>query len=513
MHYTRKETMNVIHWTRSHWTCLLLGLLLPVACLAEIPSVGELHFWRDPSDLAVDGSRVFVCSWLKGVGSFDLANPSAPVETMILPWETVNIEDGLAVVGNRLYAGTNSGEFRIYDITVPAHPVLLSQLPMPGGVAKILVHDTLAAVRHWTDHTSLVNFANPAAPVAYAEFDAGELLGFVDGYLCTTAGMMGLWVWDISNPNSPVIAASAVPTPAENFSSGLLAGHTAYCPRVNEDLPLGLRIIDLTNPLAPVIRGSIDDYDIWYEGLAEIDSTLYLSQAPGGGIAAWNIRNLSAPQFVGTYAPTRHFGSLFDCDGNLGAATRIAPRILSLFDVSNPASPQPLSAFGSYASLTTLKVHDQHLFAGDANGGLHVLDLQQPAAPREICFADSMAAVYDFTLEGDHAYLASSLSGLQVVNLADPDHPALESHLSLAGTTHECRCVRNVRLCAELHRVDPLPDLCHQYRRSRRSRNHRQLYPAILDRQYGVAWHEPLRGGYDGLHCQSCRSCASFNHF
>ena len=82
-----------------------------------------------------------------------------------------------------------------------------------------------------------------------------------------------------------------------------------------------------------------------------------------------------------------------------------------------------------------MKIYQQHLFASDYTGGLHVIDIQNPAAPVEICVVDSVTKAYDLVLEGSHAYLASREFGLQIVDIGDPQHPVLASRLGLAGAT------------------------------------------------------------------------------
>jgi hypothetical protein len=434
IHYITRATMNVLHRYQIRWTSLLIGLLLPIVCLAEIPSVGELKYWNDPSGVAVAGDRVFVSSWNKGLGMFDLSNPAEPIEMTVLPWDSIEIEGGFAVAGNLLYAGTVAGEFRIYNIAVPTHPVLLGQTTIQAGVDKICVRDSLAAVLNFSGNIVLVNVGNAADPVVIQYIlDVDGMLGFMNNYLCTICGTLGLMIWDVSNPSAPVVTSSVAPTIPENFGGGLLVGQVAFCSRFSGEVPLGLCIIDLSDPLLPEVRGLINDYDILYEGWTASDSTLYLSMSPNGGIAAWNIGDLDTPILTETYSPSRHFGRLFTCAGRLGVETYLAPRIMGLYDVSEPDTLQPLSAFGTRAEFSTLKAQDQYLFGGDLWGGLHVLDLQNPEAPTEVAFSDSIATGSDIVLAGDYAYLAGSVNGLQIVNIADPVHPVLESRLALAG--------------------------------------------------------------------------------
>ena len=283
--------------------------MLSTVCLAVIPKVGDVTYWTDPDEVAVDGNRIFVSSYLKGVGMFDLTNPAEPVETLLLPWDaTTTMQGGLAAAGDRFYVGSTN-QFRIYDISLPTQPVLLGQVQVANGVRQVFLDDTMALVRDWGDYCFLVNVANAAAPVAHIRFEAGEVLGFVDGYLCTADVQYGLQVWDVQNPDAPLVVASVLPANGEFLQGGgLLAGHTAYCRIVNaggDDW--GFRIIDLSNPLAPVVRGATNEFDVRYQSLTVIDSILYVPPMPGTGIAIWDVRDLDAPAQIGICEPSLLF--------------------------------------------------------------------------------------------------------------------------------------------------------------------------------------------------------------
>lgn len=113
-------------------------------------------------------------------------------------------------------------------------------------------------------------------------------------YAYIAGGGGGLYIVDISNPNSPWIVSSA-DTPGYAYDVRV-TGNTAFV----ADGSAGLQIIDVTDPEAPANIGSIDT-----PGDAQdvvVSGTNAFTAGGSIGLQIVNINNLTSPVITGAYA-------------------------------------------------------------------------------------------------------------------------------------------------------------------------------------------------------------------
>jgi hypothetical protein len=95
-----------------------------------------------------------------------------------------------------------------------------------------------------------------------------------------------------------------------------------------------------------------------------------------------------------------------------------------IFDVRDPANPQPVGALPQLGSILHIKISGSYAFAvGD--GGLHILDLIDPALPVEVGRFPTDDFIHDLTISGSQVYLGGEYSGLQIIDVANPSDPQL----------------------------------------------------------------------------------------
>jgi hypothetical protein len=138
----------------------------------------------------------------------------------------------------------------------------------------------------------------------------------------------GLQILDISNPVSPVILGN-VDTPG-SARAVVVAGAVAYV----ADWDSGLQVIDISNPTAPTIVGSVDTPGS-AGGVAVSGTLVYV--ADYRGVQIIDVSNLTSPMIVGTvnvigdtYGVAVDGRTAYVAAGNYG---------LQVFDVSTPVSP------------------------------------------------------------------------------------------------------------------------------------------------------------------------------
>jgi hypothetical protein len=142
--------------------------------------VGEISFpWLSGSDLSVDrGLAALTFTWYgeAGVRLYDVSDPAHPVGVTEIPlsyaWK-VRLHAGLLLASDYY-----SGNLYLYDVRDPAHPELLGTTGLGARPQAIATYGSLAAVvtedpefSDWYEELSLVHFldlGDPAHPVELA---------------------------------------------------------------------------------------------------------------------------------------------------------------------------------------------------------------------------------------------------------------------------------------------------------------------------------------------------------
>jgi hypothetical protein len=153
-----------------------------------------------------------------------------------------------------------------------------------------------------------------------------------------------------------------------------VSGNYAYVADGNDG---GLRVVNITNPVAPVEAGFYD--------------------TPGGayGVAV-----------SGNYAYVAH--------DNLG---------LRVVNITNPSSPVEVGFSDTPGSARGVAVSGNYAYVADAGSGLRVANITNPVAPFEVGYYDTPGYAYGVAVSGNYAYVADYGSGLRVVSITNPAAP------------------------------------------------------------------------------------------
>ncbi len=228
------------------------------------------------TDVAAAGALAFVAGAQTGVTIVDLADPTQPalLATWTHPDQAVNVVD-VRAVANHLYLANEAGDqgLLILDASQPAAPVLAAALGPSAGfpslVHNIAVQENLAFLAGYGDAGGnvILNTQMPAAPTILATIPVGIHDLHADGdQLQISGGWEGFWIYDIRDPAQPAELTHFIPANPDthyySHNSRTLPG-TPYILQGEEVTRLaagggfmqgGLRIIDRSNPQAPVTR-------------------------------------------------------------------------------------------------------------------------------------------------------------------------------------------------------------------------------------------------------------------
>ena len=237
-----------------------------------------------------------------------------------------------------------------------------------------------------------------------------------DGLLYAATALIGLMVFDISDPAAPELvghfekpAAGGAWAGYTSFHNIFLSpgGRLVYAIDQSAHPNTQLLVIDVSDPAAPAEAGRFHisaetsgfDFKMPHDvNVVEVDGRLtaflnYLS----AGLWILDVTDPAAVSTVGSIAWDgifSHSGWPFSLDGRLYYAHNSEgyDRHMTVLDVTNPASPAVVSRFKTRdgVSIHNVQVIDGIAYVSYYIDGLRVVDLRDPERPKEVAHFDTV---------------------------------------------------------------------------------------------------------------------------
>jgi hypothetical protein len=166
----------------------------------------------------------------------------------------------------------------------------------------------------------------------------------------------------------------------------------------------GLVVLDVSNPVAPVIAGSYHNEGLNALSIFVNGNYAYIACGENGFMIV-DISVVDSIQFVSTY----------DTEGYTHAIT----------------------------------VRDGFAYVADGENGLRVIDLYEPEHPFEVNYVDTPGEAYAVTLDGDYAYVADYVQGLRIIDISDPQEPSEAGYLNTRGMSMDVAVSGNLAYVAD----------------------------------------------------------------
>lgn len=304
---------------------------------------------------------------------------------------------GLVVQGNLAYVANQSGnmgavDMAIVDVTVPTAPVVIGTLiddtNFAGNGTSMSVSGQYAAMANLTDRVCVIDAGNPKAPATKAcVIDGTNLAGinyikwvgnFIYVGMCSGGSAPGVAVVDVSNPLAPRLRGHITDSdlPCSFFFD--VQGPYLYAPQDNVTMGTSnFTILNVSNPDSITKTGTLDD-DTNLAFAAQdfvIGAVAYVSvsDAMGGpsGVTAIDVHDPAHPAVISSLRSL----SIGTNNNTMGLAWPYAyfpsDSVLSVVDVSNPSS---MSIAASLTDATNLhgtygvQIYGKYLYAGNSLG-------------------------------------------------------------------------------------------------------------------------------------------------
>lgn len=260
---------------------------------------------------------------------------------------------------------------------------------------------------------------------AYAfDVQVTDSLAFV-----SDADVGGVWILNISNPSSP------------NSLSHPLAGGIVHNVHFEDNLVYaadwlaGLKIINVSNPLSPLVVGS------YVNGL-EVDVVTASNDLVCIGHKGYSILNVSNPALPSLLYESPGLIPIIDLElhGNLLFYVDLFYG-LNLLNITNPSSPSLLDqwSIGS-ATYNEIAVVENIVFIV-GSFGLYSLDFSDPFNIVELDHYSSGNPVRSIDISNSLASIIESESDIRLINISNPTDLISVGHYSNAGSSLSDICI------------------------------------------------------------------------
>jgi len=299
-------------------------------------------------------------------------------------------------------------------------------LPTQPANAQIDVSDPTAPVELWVRTT-------PGGYTA-GTYDV-EVVGEV-AYAAVENG--GLWVLDVSDSAAPVQLAYLQMWAFSPHDVEVVGGF-AYI--ANGDGTPALRVIDVSNPAAPVEVGSLDTPH-YAESIDVVGGLAYLT-GRYTGLQVIDISNPTAPIELGVLDTP---GRAYDVEvvGELAYVADGGPDYVSglrVIDISNPAAPVEVGSLATPGEAYDVEVVDGFAYVADGGPGVRVIDVSDPTAPVEV---GSLATPGEdrggISVVGGLAYVGSKYS-VEAFDVSNPAAPVSLGVFPFSGRANDVESV------------------------------------------------------------------------
>jgi|CXWL01.1.fsa_nt_gi hypothetical protein len=284
--------------------------------------------------------------------------------------------------------------------------------------------------------------ASGSSNLKFADIYADGNIAVQGSYNCR-----GVFIYDISNPDAPILASVYNPSPNQAFLEAIVIGTRGYfgsggsfpsgAPATGD----GVHIVDLSNPYLPVLLGKVKaDSGNGFNGVHEmVVHGNYLienyNSTSNKTLKVIDVSNPANPVFKWDLSPVDSLWvHAVHVRGNRMYTSGWNGR-LEIYDIGNLANQPPLllgSILGNSTNHSAWTSEDgKYLFScrETLDGDLRVYDVSDPAVPvlvktiRTSELGINAISPHNPVVLGNYLYVSWYQAGMQVFDISDPINP------------------------------------------------------------------------------------------
>ena len=422
--------------------------------------------------ICVQGSFAYLVQESDEVAIMNVSNPANPLVTNSSnPGQLVSQESkAITVSGAYAYVANGSGGLRVFVVSNTTIANRVGTYAVTGPVKGVAMNGTTALAACNQNGLQVIDASNPGALVrrgsykfeneSAADVAFGSGKAFLMSYSST-----GTNIVDVSNPNAPTPLAVYVGPPGGTYLSpqGIVSSNNmAYLAGFGNahGYQPALELINVSNASSPQFQSAVvlASNGITPKDLAIKGSLAFVAGGEGHGMKIVDVSNASAPVLRGSItSPGTAFSVAVSNDGQTAYLADNVDSI-KIVDVSQPTSPAAISNLDMMIQkpFKVMVVGDVLIVGGF--WGIFVYDISAPRAPVEIARYHTPTAVWKLASDGSVIYVAGDEAGLEILRLKDTKAPivafitpttgnpyaAPSSQISLTGTASDASGVTRV---------------------------------------------------------------------
>ncbi len=247
--------------------------------------------------------------------------------------------NGVAVSGDYAYVAAGGAGLQVVSLNADrTSPQIVSSLNLPGNANAVTLAGNLAYLAAGGAGLHVVDIANPLAPRLLGSFNTGNNARGVKvrGTVALVANTANLQIVNVANPDA-MILISTVPLSGTVWNLDVDAGRSLAAVAAGSG---GVYLVDITNPAAPVVRGSVATSDA---RAVVVNNNFAFVADHSNSMRSVNIADPAAPVILST-TPQNLGGLLNDIvlsgDFALGADFSFVNGI-PIVAITDPGSLQP----------------------------------------------------------------------------------------------------------------------------------------------------------------------------
>lgn len=395
--------------------------------------------------ILIEGNYMYLAAWGDGYKIYDISNPGAPVLISSTPtgghtWEVVK-------KGNYLFLADQTGGMKVIDISNPLAPNQVGVIPTSSGDTKsIYIQDNTLFALDNADGVKVIDISDPTSPHLLTNWDKyGSLrtedMTIKDNFAFIANSFAGSVIsLDISNPTKPVFLDEVV-TGSQTFyletkGNALFVGSGGA----------GLFSIDITDPSNMTV---LDQYFVggWAVGVHVEGNYLYLTNH-----TSIEILDISDPSNLTSTASYIFPGGKTSFFSHYANGILFAPtgtNGLDLIDVSDPYNPTLLYTIAAENSISKAMTDPSTgiLYLSDGSAGLKGYNIANPLAPQQVMSLPNIKSMISLNFVTGYLIVAD-YQYAYVIDVSDLNHPTIKGDFYL---THGHKLIyhNNYVYCAD----------------------------------------------------------------
>ncbi len=420
---------------------LVYGLERERFFIAEVDASGQLQV---RSSIPLSGSGFIIregYAYFTGgqTGIVDVSDPDAMHHAGTIDSRA----NGIDVRGGLAYIARGAG-FAIYDVDDPAHPVLISELPLFSYTTDVHVAGNIAFITKKNVGIAMVDISNPWQPLELGYIPTPgsniSLDGDLDRLFPIGNELTRLGYLDISNPyDTTWYEGPELP----GFILGVTtAGHEIFVACRDAGL---IRLEEAEETISGYeVSGQIMEHD--RIDRAVLDDTLVAKASSGLATIDprgwWDEPRDEFIQHIYIRSSIR-LGELIvasDYDG------------IQVYDLSDPSEPQSLSRLEGLSGDLAGNGRDIVLIEGPYSRSMSIVSIADPSLPSLLAEVTFDSRITTIAMADDHAYVLLG-SVLEFFDLSTPANPILVSNVELTETFSRITLCGDVWLLSSSQRL------------------------------------------------------------